>query len=127
MKFLCLSDTRRVNGLKSKSELIETAMALDTDRDHFQLYSYAASYLKTCLLGEETKDFFAMVTTLMNNSEVRSNAAVIGFSGAGSAEKIKKWCSYILSRRELRSLSKKELHYVMAYCARLAKIHKEGC
>lgn len=116
-----------VIGLKSKKELIETAMTLDTGKEYCQLYEFAAKYLTGIKQRGSTNEFFATLTTLKNNSGIRQNSTAMGFSGNNNAEIIKKWCSYILSHRELTALEYDELHYVMGYCARLAKIHQEGC
>lgn len=113
--------------MKSKKELIETAAALDTDQKYCQLYEFATKYLNGIKQNKNKKVFFDTLTTLKNNPGIKQNAIVIGFSGNSNSEIIKSWCGYILSHRELASLEFDELHYVMGYCARLAKIHKEGC
>ena len=116
-----------VSELKSKKELIETAMTLDTGQEYYQLYEFAVKYLSGIKQNRKTKLFFDTLITMKNNPGIKQNAVIIGFSGKNSAAVIKDWCSYILSHKELASLDFDELHYVMGYCARLSKIHKEGC
>lgn len=112
--------------MKSKKELIEIAATLDTDQKYLQLYEFATKYLNGIKQSRNKKAFFNTLITLKNNPGIRQNAIVIGFAGNSNAEIIKSWCSYILSHNELAALEFDELHYVMGYCSRLAKIHKEG-
>lgn len=113
--------------MKSKKELIEIAASLDTGRDYCQLYEFAAKYLIGIKQQEGTEVFFSTLKTLMNNPNIKQNAIAVGFTGKSNAELIKKWCGYILSHRELMEMDFDDLHYVMGYCARLSKIHQEGC
>lgn len=115
-----------MNGLKNKKELIETADTLDTQKGYCQLYEFAAKYLQGIKQQGRTEDFFSTVKILMNNPH-KPNSIAVGISGNNSAELIKKWCGYILSHRELMEMDFDDLHYVMGYCARLSKIHQEGC
>lgn len=113
--------------MKSRKELIETALSLDTGKDYCQLYEFASQYLSGIKQKGGTEIFFGAIKTLMNNSNIKQNSIAVGFSGNSSSETIKKWCGYIFSRRELMELSFDDLHYVMGYCARLSKINQEGC
>lgn len=110
--------------MKSKSELIEISGILDTDTRYCSFYEFAANYIRS--LKEKGKnnaeEFFKVVSTLGNNSSIRENYTAFGKKGAGSSAEIKKWCSYICGSKELKGLSLNELHYVMGYCARRAKI-----
>lgn len=113
--------------MKSKKELIETAASLDTGKDYCQLYEFASKYLMGIKGQGKTEMFFGTLKTLMNNANNKQNAIAVGFTGKYNAEIIKKWCGYILSHRELAQMELDDLHYVMGYCARLSKIHQEGC
>lgn len=113
--------------MTSRKELIETALSLDTGKDYCQLYEFASGYLMGIKGHGKTEMFFGTLKTLMNNASNMQNAIAVGFKGNSSSETIKKWCGYILSRRELMELSFDDLHYVMGYCARLSKIKQEGC
>ncbi|MBP0956206.1 MAG: hypothetical protein J5997_02435 [Oscillospiraceae bacterium] len=113
--------------MKSRKELIETALSLETGRDYCQLYEFASKYLSGIKHKGETENFFGTIKILMNNSNIKQNSIAVGFSGNSGSETIKKWCGYILSRNELMELCFDDLHYVMGYCARLSKIKQEGC
>jgi len=116
-----------VINVENRKKLIETALTLDTGREFSQMYEFAATYLRGNKSKGSTDDFFRVVTILEKKPNIRQNASVIGFSGNNYADTIRKWCRYILSIKKFRDLNFDELHFVMCYCARLAKMHKEGC
>ncbi len=118
---------RAVSDLKNAKELIGIAESLDTGKDYCQLYEFAAKYLQGIKPQRNTETFRNTVKVIMNNPVDKQNLKVLGFSGKGDPMLIKKWCSYIMSCKDLADLDFDDLHYVMGYCARLSKIHKEGC
>lgn len=101
------------------------AKSLDTDKTYASLYEFAANYLMSRKQQGDTTDFFRTVKDLMDNYKNTRNAAAVGVSG-NDYDKIRKWCSHILSSGELHNLEYSELNYVMGYCARLAKMKKNG-
>lgn len=113
--------------MKNAKELIEISSSMDTGKEYCQLYEFAAKYLQGIKLQRKSEAFWSTIRIIMNNPNDRQNLKVLGFSGKGDPMLIKRWCNYILSCKDLISLDFDELHYVMGYCARLSKIHQEGC
>ena len=113
--------------MKSRAELIEISGVLDTNGSYSPFYEFASNYIRGMRERENTDPnaFFSAVKTLDNNldpkSKSQSNLKAMGITG-NSTENAKKWCKYICAARELKDLSLDELHYVIGYCARRAKI-----
>ncbi len=109
--------------MKNKAELIEISRVLDTNGDYYPFYEFASNYIQGMKErgNKDTNAFFSTVKTLGNNLNSSINRKAMGITG-NATENAKKWCTYICAARELKDLSLDELHYVIGYCARRAKI-----
>lgn len=108
--------------MKKRMELIEISGILDTNGNYSPFYEFASNYIQGMKeRGNTNPDtFFNTIKTLGSNL-CPINRKAMGITG-NSTENAKKWCSHICSAEELRDLSLDELHYVIGYCARRAKI-----
>lgn len=109
--------------MKSKSELIEISGTLDTSGCYSPFYEFASNYIQGMKERGNTdaNAFFRAIKILGDNADSSINRKAMGITG-NQTENAKKWCTYICAARELKDLSFKELHYVLGYCARRAKI-----
>lgn len=108
--------------MKSRAELIEISGVLDTNGSYSPFYEFASNYIQGMKEhgNKEQKSFFEAIKLLGDNPS-EANGKAMGIEGK-SPERIKEWCSYIYNAKELKDLSLDELHYVIGYCARRAKI-----
>lgn len=111
--------------MNRKSELIEISGVMDTSADYFPFYEFAVNYIQ----GMKNKgnnsalDFIETIRKLGNNSGIRNNHYAFGKLSKSPSVMIKTWCLDIVCKnKELENLTLDELHYVMGYCARRAKI-----
>lgn len=112
--------------MKSKKELIGISGAMDTNGNYAPFYEFASNYImgmkERCI--KDTTVFFNEIKTLSNNLHLKANTKAMGITGKDKSE-AKAWCNYILKLEMIKELSLNELHFVIGYCARRAKIKKE--
>lgn len=111
--------------MRSKSELIDISKSFDTDCRFFSFYEFAVKYISNLKVKgiTETDVFFSTIKKLGDNPNIKANFSAFGKQSKNSSEIIKPWCMMILGRRaDVSDLDMDELHFVMGYCSRLAKI-----
>ncbi len=112
--------------MKSKTDLIKISAKLDSSADYASFYEFAVNYIhnmknKKCL---HTDVFFNDILNICDSQNIGENKIYLGISGE-NVGKIITWCNKLeVQKSILNELSLDELHYVMGYCARRAKIAK---
>ena len=104
--------------------LLKLSKSIATMKGSEKYFEFASNYLMNDTQHgvRTTQKFFNMLL----NSQTRANYSTVksafGVSGKNSAD-IKTWIGYIINRPDLKSLSIKELNYVMANASRYAKVN----
>ncbi len=112
--------------MKSKTELLKISEKLDSRAEYASFYEFAVNYIqnmknKKCL---RTTAFFDDILSICDSNNIEENKIYLGISGE-NVRKIVTWCNKLEAQKSiLIRLSLDELHYVMGYCARRAKIAK---
>lgn len=108
----------------TNKELINLAQSLDCRKDYESFFEFAKNYLMNPNIAqnEKSSSMFASIKFFLNNPQSDTTASVLGKRGRHFEASIRDWCRMMLNDKDLRNLSADDLHYVMGYCARLAKI-----
>lgn len=107
--------------------MIEISKMLDTSADYACFYEFAVKHIQSMKNKGKLNVtvFWDDIRNLGNNSTEKNNQYAFGkLSNSSSLHvMIKTWCLDIICKnKELENLTLDELHYVMGYCARRAKI-----
>ncbi|NLK71347.1 MAG: hypothetical protein GX286_07935 [Clostridiales bacterium] len=113
--------------MKSKAELIRIANLLDYSNDYEKFYEFAKKYIMYMKASQKNdkKYFFSTINLISKNAKDYTIKNALGIeSKHNKVEAIKEWCKHISESEELKQLELDELHYVLGYATRKAKILK---
>ena len=103
-----------------KKELLHLSVSMDIEPRYEKFYRFVMIFAAHSVTEKATDAsvLFDCVKYCLDNPVQAKER--MGISGRDT-EPIKRWCRYILNKKELRELSLTELDYVFACCARLCK------
>ena len=118
----------------NRKELLAIAKSLDCDGKYTSFYEFAENYMANAVNKLQYNEKTTPLTDILKQilADPKKNKYYMGKVGNGvQNEDIKEWCQKICTNYNIINLASNsdrysDLQYIMAYCARMAKIKKEG-